>query len=50
MPETAMLLAVSGGAHGLGGPLRIVLLISVVGVVFLAWILLRGYRDGGKNE
>ncbi|RSS46638.1 hypothetical protein [Streptomyces sp. WAC08241] len=47
MPDTAAtaaaVLAAPAG-QGLGDTLRIVLLVSLVGGVLLAWFLLRGYR------
>jgi hypothetical protein len=33
---------------GPGPVMRSVIVISVLGVGFLAWFLLRGYRDGGE--
>ncbi|SED39024.1 hypothetical protein [Streptomyces sp. TLI_105] len=48
MPDTAdataALLAAAAAQQGLGDTLRIVLLVSLVGGVLLAWFLLRGYR------
>ncbi|MFJ4867303.1 hypothetical protein [Streptomyces sp. NPDC088757] len=54
MPDTAAtaaLLAAPAG-QGLGDTLRIVLLVSLVGGVLLAWFLLRGYRteDAGRTD
>ncbi|MFE1902599.1 hypothetical protein ACFW96_02880 [Streptomyces gardneri] len=47
MPDTidatAALLA-AAAPEGPGNTLRIVLLVSIVGAVLLAWFLLRGYR------
>ncbi|MBO0656962.1 MULTISPECIES: hypothetical protein [Streptomyces] len=39
------LLAVSKGDQGPGVVLRTVLIVGVVGIVLVAWFLLRGYRD-----
>ncbi|WP_046498565.1 hypothetical protein [Streptomyces odonnellii] len=55
MPDTATLLAVTRltaatDGQGPGDTLRIVLAVSMVGAVFLAWFLLRGYRDNGSGE
>ncbi|MEU9984598.1 hypothetical protein [Streptomyces sp. NPDC050856] len=44
MPVTAALLA-AAEQQGPGNTLRIVLLVSIVGVALGAWFLLRGYRD-----
>ena len=47
MPDTidaAAVLLAAAAPQGLGNPLRIVLLVSIVGGVLLAWFLLRGYR------
>ncbi|WP_314619291.1 hypothetical protein [Streptomyces stackebrandtii] len=47
MPDTidaAAALLAEAAPEGLGDPLRIVLLASLVGGVLLAWFLLRGYR------
>ncbi|MFF9847903.1 hypothetical protein [Streptomyces litmocidini] len=56
MPDTvdaaAALLAAAAAPQGLGDTLRIVLLVSLVGGVLLAWFLLRGYRtdDTGDDD
>jgi hypothetical protein len=42
-PALTELLAVSKGDQGPGALIRTVLVVGVVGVVFLAWFLLRGY-------
>ncbi|MFE0647901.1 hypothetical protein ACFVZH_04810 [Streptomyces sp. NPDC059534] len=47
MPDTtdaAAALLADAAAQGPGDTLRIVLLVSIVGGVLLAWFLLRGYR------
>ena len=44
----AALLAVSGGG-GPGTLLKWVIVIAVLGTAFLAWFLLRGYKDGNKD-
>ncbi|MFI1655287.1 hypothetical protein ACH4ZU_10300 [Streptomyces sp. NPDC020472] len=59
MPDTAdatAALLAAAAQQGLGDTLRIVLLVSLVGGVLLAWFLLRGYRTddttgagGGDN-
>ncbi len=46
-PGFVELLAVSKGDGGPGTLLRTVLIVSVLGIVLLAWVLLRGY--GGKD-
>ncbi len=46
-PGFTEVLAVSKGDTGPGAVLRTVLIVGVVGVVFLAWFLLRGY---GKKD
>ncbi|MFC5720196.1 hypothetical protein ACFP1Z_08470 [Streptomyces gamaensis] len=38
-------LAVSSGDQGPGPVIRTVLVVGVVGIVFLAWFLLRGYGN-----
>ncbi|MGW9449480.1 hypothetical protein [Streptomyces sp. NPDC055632] len=55
MPDTAAtadaaaaLLAAAD--QGPGDTLRIVLLVSIVGGVLLAWFLLRGYRTDGTDD
>ncbi|MFE7125784.1 hypothetical protein [Streptomyces sp. NPDC057617] len=55
MPDTATLLAATRLAaatdgQGPGDTLRIVLAVSMVGAVFFAWFLLRGYRDDGSGN
>ncbi|MFI5757130.1 hypothetical protein [Streptomyces sp. NPDC051569] len=50
MPETAVLLAAASDQQGPGDTLRIVLVVSMVGVALLAWFLLRGYGDKDKND
>jgi ABC-type microcin C transport system permease subunit YejB len=35
---------------GAGDVLRIVLVVAIVGGVFLAWFLLRGYGGDGNND
>jgi hypothetical protein len=51
MPETTTWLAAAASdQQGPGDTVRLVLLGSLVGVVFLAWFLLRGYRDKDKND
>lgn len=44
---TATLLAASA-QQGPGITLRVLIVASVVGVVLLAWFLLRGYGDGDR--
>lgn len=46
-PGFTELLAVSKGDQGPGDLIRTVLVVGVVGIVFLAWFLLRGY---GKKD
>ncbi|QEU94414.1 hypothetical protein [Streptomyces kanamyceticus] len=36
--------------QGPGNLLRVVLLVSIVGCVLIAWLLLRGYRQGADDE
>ncbi len=43
-PALTEVLAVSRGDQGPGAVLRTVLIVGVVGIVLLAWFLLRGYR------
>ncbi|MFJ4921892.1 hypothetical protein [Streptomyces sp. NPDC088725] len=51
MPESATWLAAAASdQQGPGATLRIVLIVSMVGAVFLAWFLLRGYSDNDKND
>jgi hypothetical protein len=51
MPESATWLAAAASdQQGPGYTLRIVLLGSMVGVVLLAWFLLRGYRSDGSDS
>ncbi|MEW2545227.1 hypothetical protein AB0910_05510 [Streptomyces sp. NPDC047002] len=42
--------AAASGQPGAGPVLRILLVVAVVGAVFLAWFLLRGYGDKGDND
>lgn len=52
MPDTAEAAAVllaAAAQEGLGNPLRIVLLASLVGGALFAWFLLRGYRGAGDT-
>ncbi|MFI9200399.1 hypothetical protein [Streptomyces sp. NPDC053048] len=44
-PAVTELLAVSRDDTGPGWVLRSILIVGVVGVVLIAWFLLRGYRD-----
>ncbi|GGR04675.1 hypothetical protein ACH4U6_07250 [Streptomyces netropsis] len=44
-PGFTELLAVSKGDQGPGTLLRTVLVVGVVGIVLLAWFLLRGYGN-----
>ncbi|MCK8676877.1 MULTISPECIES: hypothetical protein [Streptomyces] len=46
----AALLAAASGQQGPGNTLRIVLAVSIVGAVLLAWFLLRGYRGAGSDN
>ncbi|MEV6420491.1 hypothetical protein [Streptomyces sp. NPDC051662] len=50
MPEIVTLLAAASDQQGPGNTLRIVLVVSMVGVALLAWFLLRGYRDNDHND
>ncbi|MCL7377330.1 hypothetical protein [Streptomyces sp. 35G-GA-8] len=50
MPEIVTLLAAAPDQQGPGDTLRIVLVVSLVGAVLLAWFLLRGYRDNDHND
>ncbi|GGX70591.1 hypothetical protein [Streptomyces hiroshimensis] len=43
-PGLTELLAVSKDDQGPGVVIRTVLIVGVVGIVFLAWFLLRGYK------
>lgn len=36
--------------QGPGNLLRVVLIVSIVGCVLVAWLLLRGYRQGADEE
>lgn len=47
LPGSTDLLAVSSSDQGPGNLIRTVLVVGVVGIVFLAWFLLRGY---GKKD
>ncbi|NEA43570.1 hypothetical protein [Streptomyces sp. SID11385] len=44
------LLAVISNQPGPGNFLRTVLIVMVVGAIFLAWLLLRGYRQGNETQ
>jgi hypothetical protein len=46
MVATLEIAAESGDGGGIG--LHIFLVLSVLGIVLLGWILLRGYRDGDQ--
>ncbi|MFJ2646632.1 MULTISPECIES: hypothetical protein [unclassified Streptomyces] len=50
MPFPATLLAAASDQQGPGDTIRIVLVVSLVGVALLAWFLLRGYRDKDNND
>ncbi|MER7856221.1 MULTISPECIES: hypothetical protein [Streptomyces] len=50
MPHIAVTLAAASAEQGPGATLRIVLLVSIVGAVLLAWFLLRGYRNNDDND
>ncbi|MEV1043537.1 hypothetical protein [Streptomyces sp. NPDC049916] len=50
MPHIAVLLAAASEEQGPGDTLRIVLLVSILGAVLLAWFLLRGYRNNDDND
>ncbi|WP_037841022.1 hypothetical protein [Streptomyces sp. NRRL WC-3549] len=51
MPHTtATLLAAVSDGQGPGNTLRVVLLVSLLGGVLLAWFLLRGYRNDDDND
>ncbi|MDT0492482.1 MULTISPECIES: hypothetical protein [Streptomycetaceae] len=50
MPHIAVTLAAAAAEQGPGDTLRIVLLVSIVGAVVLAWFLLRGYRNTDDND
>ncbi|MBP0458438.1 MULTISPECIES: hypothetical protein [Streptomyces] len=39
----------TAGQQGAGTVLRVVIVVMVLGAVFLAWFLLRGYGDNGDN-
>jgi hypothetical protein len=45
MPDCAAVLLAASVEQGPGNLLRVVLVVSVLGAVLLAWFLLRGYRD-----
>jgi hypothetical protein len=45
MSDQLALLAAASVHQGPGDVIRVVLIVSIVGVVLLAWILLRGYRN-----
>lgn len=40
----------AAGEQGAGNLLRIVLIVGVLGAVFLAWFLLRGYRNDDRGD
>ncbi|ATL27721.1 hypothetical protein [Streptomyces formicae] len=42
--------AKAAGHQGPGNLLRVVLIVSIVGCVLVAWVLLRGYRQGADDE
>ncbi|MFI7007444.1 hypothetical protein [Streptomyces sp. NPDC050145] len=44
MDHAEHLIAVAAAQQGAGNLLRIVIVVSVLGAVFLAWFLLRGYK------
>ncbi|MCA1217654.1 hypothetical protein [Streptomyces sp. 8L] len=48
--STLMAAAAASDQPGAGPVLRIVLVVAIVGGVFLAWFLLRGYGDSGNND
>ncbi|WP_318211226.1 MULTISPECIES: hypothetical protein [unclassified Streptomyces] len=48
--DTAATLLAAAAQQGPGDTLRIVLLVSIVGGVLLAWFLLRGYRTDGTGD
>ncbi|GHA92866.1 MULTISPECIES: hypothetical protein [Streptomyces] len=50
MPHTAALLAAVSEDQGPGSTLRVVLVVSLLGAVLLAWFLLRGYRNDDNND
>ena len=50
MPHIAITLAAASSDQGPGATLRIVLLVSIVGAVLLAWFLLRGYRNNDDTD
>ncbi|MGW8886833.1 hypothetical protein [Streptomyces sp. NPDC055749] len=50
MPHTVALLAAASEDQGPGETLRIVLIVSIVGAVLLAWFLLRGYANDDNND
>ncbi|MCF3964148.1 hypothetical protein [Streptomyces fuscigenes] len=47
--STLIAAAAASDQQGPGNVLRIVLVVAVVGGVFLAWFLLRGYGDGNND-
>ncbi|MFG2716752.1 hypothetical protein ACGFW5_00355 [Streptomyces sp. NPDC048416] len=50
-PDVVTALAtVTASGQGLGAPLRILLVASMVGAALLAWFLLRGYRSNGGDD
>ncbi|WP_199566139.1 hypothetical protein [Streptomyces corynorhini] len=50
MPEIVTLLAAASDQQGPGRTVPIVLVVCLVGAAFLAWFLLRGYRDNDHND
>lgn len=48
--EALTLAAHAAGKQGPGNLLRVVLIVMVLGCVLVAWLLLRGYRQGGGGE
>jgi hypothetical protein len=45
-PQTA----VCRDTAGSGAPLRVLLVVAVVGIAATAWFLLRGYRDQDRHD
>ncbi|KUF20284.1 hypothetical protein [Streptomyces silvensis] len=48
--EALTLAAHAAGKQGPGNLLRVVLIVMVVGCVLVAWLLLRGYRQGNERK
>ncbi|WP_030564018.1 hypothetical protein, partial [Streptomyces aureocirculatus] len=48
--EALTLAAHAAGKQGPGNLLRVVLIVMVVGCVLVAWLLLRGYRQGSERQ